>query len=169
MTYAIVYSSQTGNTKLLSETVRRDLADEEVLYYGGPSEEALKADRIFIGFWTEQGKCDRQTEDFLKTIRQKEVFLFGTAGFGGDPKYFEKILKRTKQNLHRSVKVTESFMCCGKMPLSVRARYEKMMDSPVHPPHLEELIENFDRAIFHPDAADLLALQEKVLRWIQTE
>ena len=167
MTYAIVYSSRTGNTKRLAETVRRDLEDETVLYCGELSEKALEADRIFIGFWTEQGTCDKQTEAFLKTVRRKEVFLFGTAGFGDDPNYFETILKRTRRHLHHSVTVLDTFMCCGKMPVSVRERYVKLMDSPSRPPHLEEMNANFDRAIFHPDAADLLSLQDKVLRCIQ--
>ena len=46
-------------------------------------------------------------------------------------------------------------MCQGKMPLSVRQRYEKMMEMPDHGPNPEAMIANFDRALTHPDAEDL--------------
>ena len=53
-------------------------------------------------------------------------------------------------------------MCQGKMPMSVRARYEKMLESPEHVPNVSAMIENFDRALSHPDAEDLAALQAAV-------
>ena len=34
-----------------------------------------------------------KASDFLKQLRGKQVFLFGTAGFGGSEEYFNKILK----------------------------------------------------------------------------
>ena len=53
-----------------------------------------------------------------------------------------------------------TYMCQGKMPLSVRERYVKMLAQPDHRPGLERMIENFDRALSHPDREDLKRLQE---------
>ena len=53
-------------------------------------------------------------------------------------------------------------MCQGKMPLSVRQRYEAMKAQPDHAPNLDALIENFDKALSHPDAADLEQLKQAV-------
>ena len=92
MTYAVVYSSRTGNTRLLAETIREQLPAGDCLYFGAPSPEALKAEMIFCGFWTDKGTCDENVASFLGSLKQQRVFLFGTAGFGGDPAYFEKIL-----------------------------------------------------------------------------
>ena len=55
-------------------------------------------------------------------------------------------------------------MCQGRMPQTVRERYVKMKGQPEHPANLDVLIENFDRALSHPDGEDLRALQEAVLR-----
>lgn len=41
------------------------------------------------------------------------------------------------------------------MPQSVRDRYVKMKENPDHAPNLDELIQNFDRALSHPDKEDL--------------
>ena len=46
-------------------------------------------------------------------------------------------------------------MCQGKMPMAMRERYVKMKEDPNHKPNLDMLIENFDRALSHPDKADL--------------
>lgn len=162
MKYSIVYSSKTGNTKMLAERLQAVLPSRDCVYCGMPDESALTAERLYIGFWCDKGTCDADTEAFLKTVKGKEVFLFGTAGFGGEKAYFDKILKKVQRNLNKDVKVVGTFMCQGKMPMSVRERYEKMMKAPVHAPNIGALIQNFDMALSHPDEDDLGQLEENV-------
>ena len=162
MKKAIVYSSRTGNTKLLAEAIRAALPEEDVVYFGEPDEKALEADRLYVGFWTDKGGCDELTARFLKTVKEKELFLFGTAGFGENQDYFDKVLDRTAKHLDRSVQVVGRFMCQGKMPMSVRERYEKMAKSPIKVPNIQGMIENFDKALSHPDQNDLDAAREAV-------
>lgn len=154
MSYSIVYSSQTGNTKQLAEAIQRLLPADECLYFGPPSPQALSAKLIYVGFWTDKGTCDRETAAFLSALTTQEVFLFGTAGFGGASAYFEDILARVKANLPHGVTLVGSYMCQGKMPPSVRHRYEAMEASPQR----QAMLDNFDRALSHPDASDLDAL-----------
>lgn len=162
MSYAIVFSSKTGNTRLLAETLRATLPQEECCYFGAPDPAALEADTLYVGFWTDKGTADAATSDFLKQLRGKRVFLFGTAGFGGSEEYFGEILKAVQKPLDKSNTVFGSYMCQGKMPLSVRQRYEDMKKQPLHMPNLDALIENFDRALSHPDAEDLERLKQAV-------
>ena len=131
-------------------------------YFGAPDAAALAADTLYVGFWTDKGKADADTLDFLQQLHGKRVFLFGTAGFGGSAPYFEKILAATRKALDGSNTVIGSFMCQGKMPVSVRQRYEAMKAKPLHIPNLDALIENFDKALSHPDAADLEQLKQAV-------
>ena len=159
MNYAIVYSSRTGNTKMLADTISTCLDPADIIYSGVPSDEALKADYIFIGFWTDKGSCDELTLEFLNKVKNKNIFLFGTAGFGQESAYFEKVLSNVRKHVDDSNTISGSYMCQGKMPLSVRERYEKMMDSPIHAPNIKGLIENFDQALSHPDAKDLTTLK----------
>ena len=162
MKYAIVYSSQTGNTKMLAETVHKVLPENECIYFGSPDDLALSAERIYVGFWTDKGTCDKQTAEFLNKLTNQEIFLFGTAGFGTSQDYFEKVLKRTGKNINKEVSVIGKFMCQGKMPMSVRKRYEKMQDSAVKGPNIQEMIANFDKALTHPDEKDLEALRKVI-------
>lgn len=160
MTCAIVYSSRTGNTRRLAETVQASLP-QACLYMGPPDDAALAADRLYIGFWTDKGTCDAGVADFLSKVSGKEVFLFGTAGFGGEPAYFESILGRVAQCLGPGNTVIGTFMCQGRMPMAVRERYEKMLYAPPSPrmPDPRKMLENFDRALPHPDEEDLARLK----------
>ena len=162
MSYAIVFSSKTGNTRLLADTLRASLPQNECTYFGAPAPEALEAETLYIGFWTDKGHADDTLTAFLQTLKGKRIFLFGTAGFGGSAPYFEKILAATRQALDGSNTVIGRFMCQGKMPVSVRQRYEAMKAKPLHIPNLDALIENFDKALSHPDAADLEQLKQAV-------
>lgn len=160
MSYSIVYSSRTGNTALLAQTIRDTLPASDCVYFGAPDAKALAADTIYAGFWTDKGTCDEQIVQFLQSLSGQKVFLFGTAGFGGAPAYFEQILNRVRENLPETTELIGSYMCQGKMPAAVRARYEAMEDNP----RRAAMIENFDRALSHPDAQDLDALANAVRR-----
>ena len=162
MSYAIVYSSKTGNTKILADTLHDCLPQEDCCYFGSPNPAAMEADTLYVGFWTDKGKADESSSDFLKQLRGKQVFLFGTAGFGGSEEYFNKTLKAVQKELHSSNTVIGSFMCQGKMPQSVRERYMKMKENPEHPANLDLLIQNFDRALSHPDSEDLERLKKSL-------
>lgn len=152
MRYAIVYSSRTGNTALLAQAIREALPGEECLYFGPPDPQALAADRIYAGFWTDKGSCDETVAAFLQSLPAgKEVYLFGTAGFGGSAVYFDKILDAAAANLPAGVRVAGRYMCQGRMPQAVRTRYEAMPDSP----RRQAMLDNFDAALSHPDADDL--------------
>ena len=102
MSYAIVFSSKTGNTALLAQTLQEQLPQADCCYFGAPDAAALAADTLYVGFWTDKGKADADTLDFLQQLHGKRVFLFGTAGFGGSAPYFEKILAATRKALDGS-------------------------------------------------------------------
>lgn len=154
MSYAIVYSSHTGNTALLAQTIRDTLPQENCVYFGVPDPSALTAETVYVGFWTDKGTCDTSIAQFLQSLTNQKVFLFGTAGFGGAAAYFEQILNRVKENLGDSTELIGTYMCQGKMPQPVRTRYEQMEEGP----RRTAMLENFDQALSHPNAEDLANL-----------
>ncbi len=162
--YSIIFSSSTGNTKVLADAVREALPEEKCDYFGITGAEDLQSELIYVGFWTNMGNADNAALEVLAKLRGKKIFLFGTAGFGGSEEYFKSILADTKKAVDASNTIVGEYMCQGKMPQSVRERYMKMKEQPEHPDNLDMLIENFDRALSHPDADDLNRLKEAVKR-----
>lgn len=161
--YAIVIESRTGNTALLGQHLQDVLPKENCLYVGKPSEEALAAPVLFVGFWTDKGQADAVTLAFLRKLHGKTVYLFGTAGFGGSEAYFRSIISRTQEALAEDNTLAASFMCQGKMPPAVRQQYANNLLTQPDNDKLREMIANFDRALEHPNETDL----DNLTRWAQ--
>ena len=163
MTYSIVYSSKTGNTRMLADALHNALPEEDCVYFGTPDAAALAADRLYIGFWTDKGTCDEATAALFAQLDSQEVFLFGTCGFGGGNAYFSQILGRVLSRLPENVEVIGQYMCVGRMPQSVRDRYVRIAgEDPARRSQMQKMIFNFDAALSHPDEADLQGLIEAV-------
>ena len=97
--YSIIFSSLTGNTKKLADTIRAVLPAEDCDYFGAPGTAELHSEMLYVGFWTDKGNADNATLELLSKLRGKKIFLFGTAGFGGSAAYFQKILDHVKQSV----------------------------------------------------------------------
>ena len=116
------------------------------------------AEMIYVGFWTDKGTADQACLELLGRLRNKKIFLFGTAGFGGSEAYFTQILERVQANVPDSCEIVGTFMCQGKMPDVVRERYAAMEPSPKR----DMMLENFQKALAHPNEDDLTALTKLV-------
>ena len=160
--YSILFSSLTGNTKKLADAIHETLPEEGCEYFGAIKTPVPSSELLYIGFWTDKGNADNETLTLLSTLKNRRIFLFGTAGFGGSDAYFQRILGNVKSAIDSSNTIVGEYMCQGKMPVSVRQRYEAMKAKPLHIPNLDALIENFDKALSHPDAADLEQLKQAV-------
>ena len=100
MTYSIVYSSVTGNTEQLAQAIQQAVG---ATYCGKPSDEALAADTIFIGFWSTRYSCGADIQAFMKQLSGKKVFLFGTAGFGDTKEFYENYKDLIYQKLKEKI------------------------------------------------------------------
>ena len=150
MTCAIICSSKTGNTAKLAQRARAVLGDAIV-------DSIADVDTVLLGSWTDKGGLDPALSDALAALDGKRVFLFGTCGFGGSQAYYDRVLDRFQSALPEGAEVVGRFMCQGQMPPAVRERYVKMAEQ--DPARFEPMIENFDRALGHPDVADLDAFE----------
>ena len=163
MRIAIIYSSKTGNTKMIAEWIKENLQKEDIVYFGNPTEELPKADIYIIGSWTDKGNATNDIVEALKKIKNKKIAYFGTAGFGGSEEYYKKLFERVKVNIDSSNEILGYFYCQGKMPMQVKERYEQMIIQNPEDAHLKVAIENFDEASIHPDEED----KNNVKTWVE--
>ena len=64
--YSIIFSSPTGNTRLLADAIRDALPEENCNYFGVSENADTQSDILFIGFWTDKGTADKATLDLLE-------------------------------------------------------------------------------------------------------
>lgn len=135
--YAIIFSSRTGNTRKLADTIRGALPDARCAYFGEAKSADPDAEMIYVGFWTDKGTADQACLEQLGRLRNKKIFLFGTAGFGGSEAYYQKILANVRTAIDASNTVVGEYMCQGRMPQAVRDHYVKMKEMPDAKPNLD--------------------------------
>ena len=159
MKIAIVFDSHTGNTKKVANVIKEACINEEVVYFGEP-QTFSDADLIFIGSWTDKGNCSQKIQNFITTLSNEKIAFFATAGFGGSTEYDDKLAERFDN------KILGHFFCPGKMPLSIRDRYVKMIQEHPEDKQLQVSIDNFDAALSHPDTNDLENAKKYALEMI---
>ena len=57
--YSILYSSATGNTRLLADTIRAALPPELCDAFGAAGETAAESELLYVGFWTDKATRTR--------------------------------------------------------------------------------------------------------------
>lgn len=150
MRVTIVCASRSGNTERLAERARAALGDALV-------NDVETADVVLLGSWCDKGGLAEELAPALPELSGKRVFVFGTCGFGGSQDYYDRVLDRYQATLPDGAEVIGRFMCQGQMPHSVRERYVAMAER--DPERFTPMIENFDRALGHPDETDLAAFE----------
>ena len=157
MKVSIIYDSVTGNTKKLADLLKERFLNRV---------EINEADIVFVGSWTDKGNPSEEIQEELKKIKNKKIFYFGTCGFGGSKEYFEMLFKRAKKFIDESNEIIGYFYCQGKMPISVRKRYEKILEDNPNDEQMKKNIENFDMALEHPNKNDLEDFNETIQKVI---
>lgn len=163
MKIAIVYDSITGNTKKIAEELKKEVDGLNLVYFGEP-EKKIEADLYIVGSWTDKGMCSKKITEFLKQLKNKKIAYFGTAGFGGSIEYYQKLSNRVKEIIDSSNEILGYFHCQGKMPMSIRDRYVKLITDNPADKNIQVSIENFDEALLHPNYEDI----SNAKKWIKS-
>lgn len=157
MNTSIIYSTVTGNTKLLAERIQAKLGQD--VYCGKATDEALACDTIYIGFWAMKFSCSPDIEKILTSLENKKVFLFGSGGLGVGDEFGETILNNVKAHLSESNELIGSFFCQGEVSeAKKKALFE--MDANLY----QRLLPSIELAVSHPDVTDLLALDQALVQ-----
>ena len=152
----VVYSSQTGNTKKLAETVFEALPDEKEIFELGEAPDPAAYDLVAVGFWFKSGKPNPETMDFLPKLSGKATFIFATHGAPVEYDHVAKGLEEAK-GATGGAKILGSFSCMGAVNPKVLEKVRSM------PEEKQPLwISRAEEALGHPDESDIRNLTEAV-------
>lgn len=156
--YLVVYESETGNTKKIATEIFAALPGmSKDLINLRERDSFPEANVYFVGFCVHRGTCSLELGHFLGELSGKSVALFGTCGAGNTEEYFKHIESSVRIWLEDDNQYLGAFLCQGKMPLSVRHKYEERLEgsTPEEADKLQHYIQNFDQAMIHPDPEDI--------------
>ncbi len=155
MKTAIVYSSATGNTKLLADTIKATVG--EVAYSGKADDAALDADVIYIGSWTQAFSCTADIKEFIGKVKGKKVFLFMTAGYGSSDDFFKPIMDSVKALVDSSNEIIGEFICQGKVSENKQKGIKEADEA-----KFNTMKPELDKSQAHPDKSDTDKLADAV-------
>ncbi len=150
----VVYSSQTGHTKMLAEAVFDALPDEKEIHPVDEAPDPRGYDLIALGFWLKGGNPDPKSQEYLKKITQTRLFLFATHGAKPDSDHAKRAME-TAKSLAQGAEIVGTFNCQGEVNPGL---LEKVKTRP-NPP---EWIDDADTAIGHPNENDIRRLKETI-------
>lgn len=150
----IVYSSLTGNTKMVAEAIHEAFGDEADIF---PVEQAPTADGydlVAVGFWVDRGTADQKAQAYLSGLKNKKVALFATLGAYPDSEHARSSLKNAAVLLDESNCLVGDFICQGKVDPKLIEGFKKLPEG--HPHGMNpERIARLHEAAKHPDQTDL--------------
>lgn len=150
----IIYSSLTGNTKLVAEAIFTVLPRPAEIY---PVELAPLADDydfVVVGFWVDRGTADKKAQNYLQSLRNKKVGLFATLGAYPDSDHARESMVNAASLLDASNQLAGTFICQGKVDPKLIEKFKDL--SPGHPHAMTPEREARHReAAKHPNDEDL--------------
>ena len=148
----VVYSSRTGNTKMIAEAVAEALAPCDL----HPVEDAPDAsayDFVAVGYWVDKGMPDAACQQYMATVRGKKTALFGTLGVDPSHDHAKDCAKKSEELLRQGGNtVYGTVLSQGKIDPKIIEVMKKTAQD-VHP-MTPERIARIEAAKSHPDAED---------------
>jgi len=149
MKILIVYSSRTGNTKKVAETIFDILPETKELFNVEDAPSPDLYDFIAVGFWVNRGMADEKAQKYMKRIKGKKVGVFATLGAYPNSSHARKVLNWAREILDDN-DVLGEFICQGKIDSNI---LDKMPKNGVHAmtPERKVMIEEASK---HPNETD---------------
>jgi flavodoxin len=124
----VVYSSLTGNTKMIAEIIHGELDSAEIHHVvSAPAPDAY--DLIFVGFWVDKGHADANALKYMEKIHGKKVAVFFTLGAYPDSEHADAVFEHTKAQLGDN-EVIGHFRCLGRVDPRVLEAMRHMPNNP---------------------------------------
>ena len=108
----VTYSTKTGNTKKVAESIAKAIENAEIKDIAEVSN--LDYNLIIVGTWIDKGTADAKALNFIKTIKNKNTAFFFTLGAYPDSQHaLDCVENITKLFTENSNKVLGHFLCQG--------------------------------------------------------
>lgn len=154
MRVGIFYSSVSGNTKLIAQTIQKELHCDMMVMADYNEEVLRNYDLLFIGYWIDKGDCDTLSKKVLNGVNGEKIALFGTLGAADNTTYYDMV----KSNVEKNVligKVHYHFLCQGKIEDKLFKQCKDTLQKDPDNEHLKMQVLNYEEGMSHPDETDI--------------
>ncbi len=158
----ILYSSMTGNTKKLAETVHRQLDGLVPMQTVKEPVDFSKYDTLCLGYWIKKGGCDKVTKKVWENIHGKRIVLFGTMAADVNSELGKSQMERIEKALPADNNIVAHFACQGAMSAEALEQYRDKVEQEPFNDLAQAILDNAMNCSGHPDKMDELNLMRDV-------
>ncbi len=150
----IVYSSQSGNTKMLAQAVYESLTGPKEMFAVAEAPDPAGYDFVALGFWLQAGQPDPKSTEYLGKVGKKTFFLFATHGAAAGSDHARNAIDHAR-SLASEADVLGTYSCQGEVNPKVLEKAKSKPEPPVW-------IADAPSAVGHPDEADIEVLKHQI-------
>lgn len=155
MSVLIVYSTLSGNTKAVCERIYGVLNQEKRIVNIRDVEEVNLEEfsNIIVGFWCDKGTMDKESLEFTKSLKNKNLYFLGTLGAKPDSEHWKDVFERAKKLCVENNNFVDGLLIWGRISEALQERIKKLPPEHPHGPNPERLA-RWEAASTHPDEED---------------
>lgn len=136
MKVQIIYSSISGSTKKLAESIYNGLkTDQKSIHDLKDGKPVLDGDIILFGYWGKSGYPNNEMRAFLNTVKNKATGIFCTLGYYADSSHAYDTVQSGIDILKKQNEIICSYVCNGAVSVSLMDEHR----IPEHPTQQKEL------------------------------
>lgn len=157
----IIYSSQTGNTKLVCEKAFEFLKDEKNIV---PIEKIEtinldEYDNIIIGTWIDKATADAKAKKFINSLVDKKLYFIGTLAASLSSDHAKKCFNNLSKLCSKKNSFIDGVLARGKVSDDLKEKFTKFPLNIIHKfvPNIKEII---DEAQSHPNDSDFSLIED---------
>ncbi len=161
MSTLIVYSTISGNTKAVCERICGALNCEKKIV-NVKNLENINVEQyknIIIGFWCDKGTMDKNSLEFLKTLKDKDLYFLGTLGARPNSEHWKDVFEKAKSLLSEKNNYKGGLLVWGRLSQEIKDRISQLPKDHPHGVNPERLA-RWKEADSHPDENDFKEAEE---------
>ena len=161
----IIYSSETGNTKMVCEKAFEYINGEKVII---PVKEKDSVnldefDNIIVGTWIDKANANTEARKFINTLSNKNIFFIGTLAAALDSEHAKKCFNNLVKLCSKKNNFVDGVLARGRVSEDLQEKFTKFPLNIIHKfvPNMKEIILEADA---HPNETDFLLIKDFINR-----
>ena len=157
----IIYSSETGNTKMVCEKAFEYINGEKVII---PIKEKNSInldefDNIIVGTWIDKANANTEAKKFINTLSNKNIYFIGSLAASLTSEHAKKCFNNLTKLCSKKNNFVGGVLTRGKVAKDLQEKFTKFPLNIIHKfvPNMKEIILEADS---HPNETDFLLVKD---------
>ena len=157
----IIYSSETGNTKLVCEKAFEYINGEKLII-PVKEKDSINLDEfanIIVGTWIDKANANAEAKKFINTLTNKNLFFIGTLAASLTSEHAKKCFNNLRKLFSKKNNFVDGVLARGKVSEDLQEKFTKFPLNIIHKfvPNMKEIILEADA---HPNETDFLLIKD---------